>query len=424
MSTATEIEARIAEVSNSMKVHRDLSKQLHRKELQLRRQLNAANDPIAQLPLEVSSEIFIQCLHPWPDPRADEAPYILLNVCHEWCKIVLSTPTLWSTIRVVFPKANSCKEALCTRLTRARNRPLHIFIEITGPPDPNVLSLVWRESARLKCLSVFLGKTDYSFSREVFEGMKPPSLKSLTTFIFRGGKTTNSCYWSYLVRLLRRCPNLIHLTLDNVMPVNVWVNDAANNLVFPHLRRIVFAPDWEQLPGKADFLKGVSAPQLETLHLPMSRRNFTRVDFQSFLDRSMPPLQELVLDCSNVTGHALTEDALSLMPALAHLKLIAPVPPVMEHFFKILARPYSLLLPSLVHLRIRGVVPPFSDRSWKLVLDGLTARRTQIKHASITIVAGKVKMPPRKIFGSLMDLSADGLYFFLAAGQPEEKDTV
>ncbi|KAJ6523351.1 hypothetical protein B0H19DRAFT_866849, partial [Mycena capillaripes] len=64
------------------------------------RQLNALRDPIARLPLEISSEIFLQCLSENPTPDAEIAPTLLLNVCNSWSNIALSTPTLWNVIHV------------------------------------------------------------------------------------------------------------------------------------------------------------------------------------------------------------------------------------------------------------------------------------------------------------------------------------
>ncbi|KAJ6465966.1 hypothetical protein C8R47DRAFT_957375, partial [Mycena vitilis] len=45
-------------------------------------QLNALLDPIARLPVELSSEIFLRCLTPSPD--SDTAPLLLVQICRSW----------------------------------------------------------------------------------------------------------------------------------------------------------------------------------------------------------------------------------------------------------------------------------------------------------------------------------------------------
>ncbi|KAJ6542067.1 hypothetical protein DFH09DRAFT_991013, partial [Mycena vulgaris] len=67
------------------------------------RQLNDARDPVAQLPCEISSDIFIQCLPSRPQPGAHHVPMLLLNICNAWAEIAIATPALWAAIHVVFP---------------------------------------------------------------------------------------------------------------------------------------------------------------------------------------------------------------------------------------------------------------------------------------------------------------------------------
>ncbi|KAJ7482835.1 hypothetical protein B0H11DRAFT_1627770, partial [Mycena galericulata] len=60
------------------------------------RDLNLIFDPMARLPVEISSDIFMRCLHTGPappDPR--EVPMILLRICHSWRNLALSIPSLW-----------------------------------------------------------------------------------------------------------------------------------------------------------------------------------------------------------------------------------------------------------------------------------------------------------------------------------------
>ncbi|KAJ7453624.1 hypothetical protein B0H11DRAFT_1665734, partial [Mycena galericulata] len=93
-----ELQARIAKISADIELQKAVLKNLERSKILFQRQLNSVRDPVARLPLEISSEIFIQCLPPLPVPGAHRAPMLLLNVCNAWTGIALSTPALWASI--------------------------------------------------------------------------------------------------------------------------------------------------------------------------------------------------------------------------------------------------------------------------------------------------------------------------------------
>ncbi|KAJ7453639.1 hypothetical protein B0H11DRAFT_1740939, partial [Mycena galericulata] len=93
--TAEALETRLAKISADIELQKAVLKNLEHSKILVRRQLNSVRDPVARLPLEISSEIFIQCLRPFPVPRARHAPMLFLNVCNAWTDIALSTPALW-----------------------------------------------------------------------------------------------------------------------------------------------------------------------------------------------------------------------------------------------------------------------------------------------------------------------------------------
>ncbi|KAJ7934670.1 hypothetical protein B0H13DRAFT_1482313, partial [Mycena leptocephala] len=86
---------RIEEISSLITRQKNVLRDLEKSRSHLRRQLNSTLDPIARLPLELSSDIFQRCLpmSSYPDPHY--APMLFLNVCHSWTEIALSTPSLW-----------------------------------------------------------------------------------------------------------------------------------------------------------------------------------------------------------------------------------------------------------------------------------------------------------------------------------------
>ncbi|KAJ7449989.1 hypothetical protein B0H11DRAFT_1674062, partial [Mycena galericulata] len=73
----------------------EVLRQLRHRRSAAQRRLNAIRDPVAQLPLEISSYIFVNCLELYPQPRAIYFPMLFLNICSAWTRIALSTPELW-----------------------------------------------------------------------------------------------------------------------------------------------------------------------------------------------------------------------------------------------------------------------------------------------------------------------------------------
>ncbi|KAJ7649839.1 hypothetical protein FB45DRAFT_708071, partial [Roridomyces roridus] len=93
----------LAEISLDIERQQEVLRGLERSKSFIQQQLNALRDPVASLPLELSSEIFLQCLPKHkPQPGALEVPMLLLNVCTAWTNIALSVPALWDTIVVHF----------------------------------------------------------------------------------------------------------------------------------------------------------------------------------------------------------------------------------------------------------------------------------------------------------------------------------
>ncbi|KAJ7625233.1 hypothetical protein DFH06DRAFT_1007839, partial [Mycena polygramma] len=99
MKSESELLTRIEELSTSIHAQKQILQDLKSKRIKAQSELNAVRDPTARLPVEISAEIFLHCLPsdspelPGPDPGA--APMLLLNVCHSWRSVALSTPALW-----------------------------------------------------------------------------------------------------------------------------------------------------------------------------------------------------------------------------------------------------------------------------------------------------------------------------------------
>ncbi|KIJ55766.1 hypothetical protein M422DRAFT_151568, partial [Sphaerobolus stellatus SS14] len=104
----TKCNARVEEVTSKINVLEEQIKDLAKLRDELRATHEATSGlfaPIRRLPVEILSEIFLQCL---PPPAGNlhyllalhsiiwtEAPLILLGVCKRWRRIALGTPRLF-----------------------------------------------------------------------------------------------------------------------------------------------------------------------------------------------------------------------------------------------------------------------------------------------------------------------------------------
>ncbi|KAJ7827993.1 hypothetical protein B0H13DRAFT_304412 [Mycena leptocephala] len=92
MSGVEALRARIDKLSTEINMQTELLKKLQHDKSLVQRQLNAVLDPVARLPVEISSEIFLQSLPILIEPDARHAAMLLLNICNSWTSIALSTP--------------------------------------------------------------------------------------------------------------------------------------------------------------------------------------------------------------------------------------------------------------------------------------------------------------------------------------------
>ncbi|KAJ7509529.1 hypothetical protein B0H11DRAFT_1251758 [Mycena galericulata] len=105
-----ELEARIEKLSAEIARQKELLTDLEKSKSLVQRQLNAVREPMARLPLEISSEIFVRCLPPFPQHGIQHFPMLFLNICNAWTDIALTIPALWSAIRIVSPRAEEFPE--------------------------------------------------------------------------------------------------------------------------------------------------------------------------------------------------------------------------------------------------------------------------------------------------------------------------
>jgi hypothetical protein len=407
-----ELRARIDELSSKIDLQPALLKELERDRSLARRQLNAVADPLERLPLEISSEIFLRTLDAFPRPGDRHIPMLLLNICNAWTIIALSIPALWTAIRIGFPCAEGLTQVLPLWFGRAHNRSLSLSLQ--GDLDsftPRVSAVIWEHGAHLKHLEIWDGQDNRLHYDErdknmivLFGGTTGPLplLESLTP-------ETSSPQRGFLApqifELLSLAPKIVSCIFRDI---EYWHNldVVSETLEIPSLRRLMFG-NHEHYPDiDKGILKCLSLPALEALSVSVALG-----DLWSFLKRSSPPLQELVLGLPNHDSIRLHQ-SLHLIPSLARFKIWVPDAQAVVALFVALADSPSLL-PKLQRLVVRTMPrhppptsPYISQFSWPTLLRVLSTRRFQFHISSVT-------EPPVDVLAALRELAADGIKIYI-----------
>ncbi|KAJ7649962.1 hypothetical protein FB45DRAFT_6296 [Roridomyces roridus] len=416
------IEAQIAQVSLEIGRQKDVLRKLESSKSLLQQQLNAVRDPIARLPLEISSEIFLQCLptgyknlrrkYWYPRPRPHSAPLLLLNISHAWTGIALSTPALWASIHVAFSLAHKgSAEFLGMWLRRGGSRPLHL--SITGVVDSLAVSAVLQHSP-LESLAMSFGEMDkddlgdlpygcYDFLRGFQPQMELPSLQVLDV----SGRTDLNCSWPPFRQLLCLSSNLVELDMEDVVFIDDSDEEKLDTLALPHLRRL-------KCVGDCYALDCISATRLEILCL--SADTISRPIFDSFLRRSSPHLQKLQLRGSATHFHPHFGQCMALIPTLTQLEFSHPSFAFAKQLLDFLVHnPH--LLPCLQILKVATILvllyepnqPTPSDILSALALV-LSIRRNSLRTVRLTIQgSSRLGLPddPLALFQEFLDDGMD-----------------
>ncbi|KAJ7748746.1 hypothetical protein DFH07DRAFT_560618 [Mycena maculata] len=415
--SAQELEARIGKISAEIELQKEVLKKLELSKMLVQRQLNAVRDPVARLPLEISSEIFIQSLSlAHPELGSQNIPMLLLNVCNAWANIAISTPRLWAAIHIDFPRAESFKQGLETWLRRAGNCPLSI--SLSGTFDPGVGRIIWRHVHRLKHLEIDLEEDpepDNGSTIEILAGTSPGLLPFLETLVIHGSTNPNGS-WGYsgpqILELLRLAPNLVECMID--VDTVFDLPGTLEQLALPCLRRLTFGDFY----ADDDIFKWLALPNLQTLHLSM--QDVQDNDLLEFLQRSSPPLQDLVMGrgCRHVLFNRL-EESLHLVPTLTQLELVGPRDHLMEQLLSSLAESPSHILPNLCRLTFHYLDPPYISSSvgsptfWATVLGALSVRHNQLTFFKFLHPVDWPFEPEAEVYAALRRLAVEGMEIYI-----------
>ncbi|KAJ6585616.1 hypothetical protein B0H19DRAFT_1250408 [Mycena capillaripes] len=398
MSSVTELHTRIAELSTAIESQKQVLRDLETSRSIAQRHLNAVRDPMARLPLELSSIIFIFCLpqDDFPRPDTRNAPLLFLSICHLWSNIALSTPSLWTAISSQCPDAANLE----TWLTRAQNLPLSIcFDRFYTPEAPVVLK---KHAHQVQSLHLTVESPEH-----LKEMIVPfPSLKKLTIFKFNMGGEEYS-FLRECMDLLRAAPALVDCGFVNMFQQHVI--DVAP-LTHACLRRLRLGkpPDSDHiyqyggLENTSHLLKHLTLPALEILFI--QGLDISGDEFSSFLTRSSPPLQSLHVATHEVgiAGNCLRSLSNLADLTLEHLDPGMGEPPVVA----MMATDHDFL-PNIRSLTIRGWYPGFINS--QNLISVLTARRTRLHSLRWWYYS-----PPNDwLLATLRQLAQDGMNIYI-----------
>ncbi|KAJ7020636.1 hypothetical protein C8F04DRAFT_1241914 [Mycena alexandri] len=331
-----------------------------------------ATFPVLTLPVEITQEIFIQCLpfdqcRPFVTQVETHTPLTLLGVCREWRDIALSTPELWAALSLHFdpvpsgvsaPKLNQVNAYIEKWLDRATNRPLSLCFERETDddsvgecsfPPARMGDIIRQYSSRIEYLELALSQIDIgqlelndlkfpllqrvSFghvygadpdSDNPVEGFAhAPQLRSLcleeyTSFEyypFPSWQLTTFDGTISSMELFYITPNLLEAKciVEHLHPL------PTSAVHHPGLEFLTFTPNTD-IP--VDILPYLNLPSLRYLDVS-EMEDATHPSLLAFLTRSAPPLTTLCIHADD--GFADSQECISVVDAtLENLELASP----------------------------------------------------------------------------------------------------
>ncbi|KAJ7738337.1 hypothetical protein B0H16DRAFT_1891361 [Mycena metata] len=299
MSTKVELDKRIEVLSLAIELQHQVLRDLETKRSLARMDLNTICDPMARLPLEISSEIFLRCLPDSPGPGCDDSPTVLLLVCRLWHEIASSTPLLWTTLHNGPAHATNFKRLHVAEINRssmawirrAQNRPITVAIHGPLQLSPSLEQHAHRIDQLKLCLPSRLELQRLTFPF--------PSLTKLKIEIVEPHSTvgvTVEC-----LELLRAAPCVVDCEFAG--PNSLWTVTDENvpptpltHLRLQHLRLGLYYgfDSFSQtiIPHCPHILRYLTLPALRSLFIS-DFEDLGSHEVEEFLARSSPPLRSL-----------------------------------------------------------------------------------------------------------------------------------
>ncbi|KAK7048955.1 hypothetical protein R3P38DRAFT_1882611, partial [Favolaschia claudopus] len=374
LSSAIEAQERMLQDNRSSDAYRDL---------------NFSVDPMARLPLELQSNIFLRCIpdsspdnmKTKPDPNVP--PMVFMAVSRMWRDIALATPRLWAALRMeLLPRSENFVE-LCRRwMKRAGCYPLTLAFHGDLIVDRHVSDLLDEFSMQLHHLSFHVAPTAVGEDRDYGAPQVPLSLNvqftCLESLTIHGEDKGSSDALEY-VELIHAAPALLECDLRNMF----FHSDDWPSMAHSSLQQLRLGCPW---PWNAESCQAESSATI-LLHLTLSALRGLYVtefdikmqEFIAFLIRSSPPLDTLFISFPRYMSAQVISDCFQHIPTLTSLTLDGTYLPAIT----ILAA-YPNLLPNLHHLTIQPVFPNWHCDAMMDVLSARLLKSFRIRHAIST----------------------------------------
>jgi hypothetical protein len=263
--------------------------------------------PMSRLPAELLAQVFEHCLSgdAFLVPVSSQAPLLLAHTCSRWRAVALSTPSLWSTLQIIYKDPTLDVPMTSDWLQRSGSLPLSISISIdfNEQPAQEILDVICAHSLR------------WSHVRFEFRGLYCPPMYSLVlaenntpllhAFEF-DARDISSANITPIISLLNSAPELREVT---------WVDDLADTqrlMELPLSRLTLLSITMSH--GTLDYLELLDkCYNLEHVRITRPRPGDTR-----------PPREPLVL--SKLTSLNIAYDLTAILdslvlPALKHVRI-------------------------------------------------------------------------------------------------------
>ncbi|KAK7048970.1 hypothetical protein R3P38DRAFT_3257526 [Favolaschia claudopus] len=325
-STIPELRSHIDDISSAIEAQELLLRGLYTQRSEAQQKLNFFFDPMARLPLELQSHIFLQVsVDGHSNPELNGLPMVLLTVSRMWRDIALSTPRLWCMLVMDYlPRGPDYSQICDMWLSRARTLPLSLTLSGSPPLEQSVRDLVKRYRDQVASLTLELSPDEDDNLLSLYllfsldEGLRLSSLKTLSI----GARET--AYFSGIAEWLdvfRAAPVLSSFTLYNISTHEI---DDSQPLYLASLEILHLGQPytWTMLGESGSscaILQYLTLPALKTLSL--SEYDIPDEEFVAFFSRSAPPLESL--DVAISSREPVVSQVFCRIPTLTHLKLSA-----------------------------------------------------------------------------------------------------
>ncbi|KAJ7886746.1 hypothetical protein B0H13DRAFT_2043911 [Mycena leptocephala] len=341
--TSTDLRRRLKELGSLIAQQKLYLDELERDRVEVEHQLFAtATFPIEQLPIEITTEIFLRIpvfkhfLNANPSYSTTPAPLAVASVCRSWREIALSTPALWSKLDFEITRRGDpdvAERYLRRWLDRAASRPLSLGFSLGRDvgedcefPPERLRDLIRSYSGTIQHLILDmypedlseLGLDSMSFPilrsagfgsyRDLENPLPGPALVPQVNFMLKAPLLDElrfptyciSCYtfpWSQLTKFEGDLDTMdlfvSALNLTEISCSVVFFRSPTSVITHTRLRSLTLLESADCSKSQ-DIIQYLTLPALQLLNIA-DMEDTTYASLHPFLSRSSPPLLNLAI---------------------------------------------------------------------------------------------------------------------------------